>query len=32
MAAIVKLLMDAVLSYSAGKAVEHVFGQDESVR
>lgn len=32
MAAIVKLLVDAVLSYAAGKAVERVFGQDGSVR
>ena len=32
MAAIVKLLIDAVLSYAAGKAVEHVFCRDGSIR
>lgn len=32
MAAMVKLLVDAVLSYAAGKAVECVFGRDGSIR
>lgn len=32
MGTIVKLLVDAVLSYAAGKAVERVFGRDGSIR